>query len=91
MGKSLSRGRLTRQRACFRALFECGSEDVRMALEWGEVERVSEVGKWDENRGWIFRWIFKLDIHLGGNWIFKTLARRGSVEGEEKSEIWLKV
>lgn len=23
-------------------------------------------------RGWIFKWIFKVDIHLGGNWIFKT-------------------
>ena len=22
--------------------------------------------------GWIFKWVFKVDIHLGGNWIFKT-------------------
>ena len=83
MDKSLNRGRLTRQRACFGAWFECGSEGVGMALEWGGNGGLPEVGKLGENRGWIFRWMFKLDIHLGGNWIFKTLARRGWEVGEE--------
>ena len=48
-----------------------------MALEWGEVERVSEVGKWDENRGWIFRWIFKLDIHFQKTGYSKLLPEGG--------------
>ena len=29
---------------------------------------------------WIFRWIFKVDIHLGDNWIFKTGFWRGAIE-----------
>ena len=53
-----------------------------MALEDGGNGIVCDLGhgvkmdlKWARNGRWIFRWLFKLDIHFGGNWIFKTLAR----------------
>ena len=49
------------------------------------------VGKNVENGGWIFSWIFKLDIHFGGNWIFKTLAKAYRVEEWEKSKIGSRV
>ena len=33
------------------------------------------VGKMAKNGRWMFRWLFKLDVHFGGNWMFKTLAK----------------
>lgn len=55
---------------------------VLMELEDGGNGIVCDFGhgvkmdlKWAENGRWMFWWLFKLDVHFGGNWMFKTLAR----------------
>ena len=55
--------------------FNCG---VGTAFErrknWTCVDGLN-VGKMAKNRGWGYRWGYKLGLHFGGNWGYKTLAR----------------